>query len=175
MATEVKVNKSEDLCTTCQEEIGDDQEAIQCDICERREHRLCIKACHRPTAEYCVHHHPRQVFTCSHCRCKGTLTCRLQQSEAALESAHVQIKMYDRLLEDKQRQIDQVTVEYDVLQLEKKQLYALLEEARQELRQIRLQVPGDISPEKPRLTETGVSTIITALMPLSRQQYSGGL
>ena len=51
--SEVEVNKpEEDLCTTCQEEIDDNQEAIQCDICERWEHRLCIKACHRPTTEF---------------------------------------------------------------------------------------------------------------------------
>ena len=29
----------EDLRTTCQEGVDDDHEAIQCDICERWEHR----------------------------------------------------------------------------------------------------------------------------------------
>ena len=118
--SEVEVNKpEEDLCTTCQEEIDDDQEAIQCDICERWEHRLCIKACHRPTTEFykvlCASPSKAIVFTCSQCRRKGALARRLQQSEAALDSARVQIEMYDRLLADQQQQTDRVTIERDVL------------------------------------------------------------
>ena len=49
----------------------------------------------------------------SHCRRKGTLVRRLQQAETALESARVQIDMYERLLSDKQQQLDCVISEHD--------------------------------------------------------------
>ena len=49
------------------------------------------------------------MFTCSLCRCKGTLARRLQQAEAVLDSTKVQLGMYKQLLDDKQRQIDRVT------------------------------------------------------------------
>jgi len=46
--------------------------------------------------------------------------------------------MYEQLLEDKQWQVDCVTVEQDVLQLKKTQLETLLEEAHQELSKVRV-------------------------------------
>ena len=88
--------------------------------------------------KYCVCHHLRQL--CSHACSAGArvplcVVCsnQRQQSETALESAQVQIEMYNRLLDDKQRQIDLVTVERDVLQLENQQLDTMLGEMRNEL------------------------------------------
>jgi len=42
--------------------------------------------------------------------------------ELALESTKVQLGVYEQLLEDKQWQVDHVTIEHDALQLEKTQL-----------------------------------------------------
>ena len=88
-----KVESASDLCSTCQKEVEEGHEALQCDICERWEHLLCIKVCHRPTTECynVLSASPSKalVFACSHCRHKGPLVRRLQQAETALESARV--------------------------------------------------------------------------------------
>ena len=58
-----------DLCSMCQEEVEEGHEALQCDICERWEHCLCIKVYHRPTTEcynvLCASPTKALVFMCS--------------------------------------------------------------------------------------------------------------
>ena len=41
----------EDACVTCGEEVKEDNEALQCDLCEVWEHLKCIKVCIRPSHE----------------------------------------------------------------------------------------------------------------------------
>ena len=115
---------TENPCSTCKKEVLDEEEALLCDICEWWEHFKCIKECDRPTAQ-CYNvltESPSKsiVFTCSRCRRKGTLARRLFQAEVALENTHVQRDVYERLLQEKQQQIDNVSMERDALQLEKK-------------------------------------------------------
>ena len=76
------------------------------------------------------------------------------------------------MLADQQRQTDRVTVERDVLQLEKKQLDGLLEEARRELEQIRLRAPSDVSPVELTLSEPRMA-ITSAAAVLTPPSYTG--
>ena len=75
---------------------------------------------------------------CSRCRHKGTLACRLFQAEAALKSMQVQRDVYERLLQEKQQQIDNVSMEHDALPLEKKELETRLEDARREIDSLKI-------------------------------------
>ena len=70
------------------------------------------------------------VFMCLMCRHKDTLSHRLFQAEVDLESMQKQRDVYERLLQKKQQQIDNLSMECDVLQLEKKKLAMHLEHAR---------------------------------------------
>ena len=96
----------ENLCSTCKEEVLDDQQALLCDICEWWEHAQCIKVCDRPTTPFykVLIESPCNliVFTCSWCRRKGALAHRLLPAEVALESTQTQRDVYERLLEEKQ-------------------------------------------------------------------------
>ena len=118
------------------------EETLLCDVCEWWEHLQCIKGCDRPTAQ-CYNvltESPSKsiVFICWRCRRKGTLTSRLFQAEVLLESTHLQRDVYERLLQERQQQIDNVSMERDALQLEKKELEIRLEDARQEIDSLKI-------------------------------------
>jgi len=64
----------EDRCVTCGQEVKEDDEALQCDLCEVWEHLTCIKLCDRPTND-CYAALSQSlckslVFTCTKCRRK---------------------------------------------------------------------------------------------------------
>ena len=162
------------MCSTCQKEVEEGHEALQCDIFERWEH-LCIKVCHRPTTEcynvLCTSPSKALVFTCSRCRHRGTLVRRLQQAETALESVRVQIDMYERLLSDKQQQLDRVISEREVLQLEKEQLNNLLQEARLKVDKFHLQREGEALFVKSK-ADNSISSKTRVLTPPSFTQPS---
>ena len=111
-----------------------DKQALQCNICECWEHLQCIKVCDRPTMQCynALTESPCKsiVFTCSRCRRKGTLVRRIFQSEVALESTQVQRDVYERLLREKQQQVNHVSEKRDALQIEKKDLEMRLGDAR---------------------------------------------
>jgi len=108
---------------------------------------------------------------------KGTLARRLYQAELALESTKVQMGVHEQLLKDKQRQVDRVTIERDVLQLEKTQLETLLEEARRELSKVRvkrLSKPAAMVSELEDVTGAGLWTTsaVAASMPYQSQAWT---
>ena len=136
MDTEAAVLLKENPCSTCKKEALDEEEALLCDICEWWEHLQCIKECDRPTTQcYNVLTESASksiVFICLRCRRKGTLARRLFQAEVALKSTHIQRYVYERLLQEKQQQIDNMSMECNALQLEKKELETCLEDTRRE-------------------------------------------
>ena len=101
---------NEDACVTCGEGVKEEDEALQCDLCEVWEHLRCIKVCNRPYYE-CYSVLIQSVskvllFVSTNCRCKGILVWRLLYAELVLESAQVQKGLYEQLLEVKHQQVD---------------------------------------------------------------------
>ena len=142
MDAEAAALLKENPCCTCRKEVLDEEQALLCDICEWWEHLKCIKECDRPTAQcYNVLTESASksiVFTCSRCRCKGTLVRRFFQAEVVLKSTHVQRDVYEWLLQEKQQQIDNVFMERDSLQLENKELEMCLEDTRREIDSLKI-------------------------------------
>ena len=118
MDVEAALLLKENPCSTCKKEVLDEEQALLCDICEWWEHLQCIKVCERPTIQ-CYNvltELPCKsiVFTCSRCRRKGTLARWLFHSEVALKSTQVQKDVYERLLQEKQQQVDHVFMDKSI-------------------------------------------------------------
>ena len=129
-------------CTTCQVEVRDHDQALQCELCEQWEHVECIKVCDRPSLELytvlSVSSSKAIVFTCTSCRRKGTLARRLAEAEITLSGLHTQINVFQQLLHERQQLLHErqqlvgcMTSERDGLQLENAELRQQLAEARE--------------------------------------------
>ena len=99
-----------DQCTRCEVEVGDDVEALQCDLCSGWEHRRCIRECNRPSDELYAaltkSHCKCTLFICSKCRRKGDVARRPFQLEKASERANEQFQAAERLLHERQVLVD---------------------------------------------------------------------
>ena len=100
-------------CTTCQEEVQDHDQALQCELCEQWEHVECIKVCDRPSEELytvlSVASSKAIMFTCTSCRRKGTLARCLAEAEITLSILHTQLSVYEQLLRERQQLVNCIT------------------------------------------------------------------
>ena len=121
-------------CSTCHQEVEADDAALLCEVCEQWEHIECIRVCDRPSLELytilSVSSSKALVFTCTACRRKGTLARQLAEAHITLSSMHTQLGIYERLLKERQRLVENLATEKDALQLENLSLHEQVEEAR---------------------------------------------
>jgi len=89
----------EDTCVTCGEEVKEEYEALQCDLCEVWEQLNCIKVCDRPSHQCYVALAQSicksPVFNCMKYRRKGTLVRQLLHVEVMPESIQIQRNLYE--------------------------------------------------------------------------------
>jgi len=75
----------ENSCVICSNEVGVEDKALICDLCERWEHMECIQLSDQPTealyAELVRCRTRSLIFTCTKCRTKGSMVKRLVESE----------------------------------------------------------------------------------------------
>jgi len=92
--------KLTDQCITCEVDVKNEDQALQCDLCEGWEH-IRLRLCDRPS-QACYDALTQTpckslLFTCSWCKRKGTLARHLMHAEFTLNSAQVQKECYKQL------------------------------------------------------------------------------
>ena len=113
-------------CSVCNEEVHDEDKALNCDLCDTWEHQDCIRQADRLSEElyHSITHCNNKsiVIVCTACRHKGSLGKRLLKYE--LESARVneQLLASERLLEERQRTIERLLEDKRVLLSERDKL-----------------------------------------------------
>ena len=128
-------------CITCGVDVKDEDQALQCDLCEGWEHINCIRMCDRPS-QACYNALTQTpckslLFTCSRCKRKGTLARCLMHAQLTFDSAQVQKGLYEQLLADKTKEAERLSYEREALQLERKCLEDRLEDVRSQLEEAR--------------------------------------
>ena len=117
-------------CTGCEVEVGDDVEALQCDLCSGWEHKQYIRECDRPSVQLydALTSSPCKsiLFVCSKCRCSGDVAHRLFQLENARDRANNNCQVAERLLRERQTLVDVLQVDKDALQKEVIRLQTLV-------------------------------------------------
>ena len=119
----------ENSCVTCSKEVGVEDRAMMCDLCEKWEHVECIRLGDRPTeALYTelVRCRTRSlVFLCTICRMKGSVMKRLVECEyqcartndERLASAR-QLELAHQQIAALKTELNQLTVERDELRVQ---------------------------------------------------------
>ena len=173
--------KLTDQCITCGVDVKDEDQALQCDLCEGWEHINCIRMCDRPS-QACYDALTQTpckllLFTCSRCKRKGTLAWRLIHAELTLDSAQVQKGLYEQLLADKTKEAERLSYEREALQLERRCLEDRLEDVRSQLEEARhelcvLRIGS--TTERTAVTSSEVEMKRVYTPPLVSTLYSSG-
>jgi len=138
-------------CTTCQVEVRDHDQALQCELYEQWEHVECIKVCDRPSLELytvlSVLLSNAIVFTCT----SRVPSRHLAEAEITLSSLHTQINVYQQLLHKCQQLLHEcqqlvgcMTSERDglqLLQLENAELWEQLAKVCELIAELRAKQP----------------------------------
>ena len=114
------------LCSVCNEEVHNDDKALNCDLCETWEHQHCVRQADRLSEELyhniTVCNSKSIVFVCTACRHKGSLGKRLLKYEIECARANEQLLASERLLEERQRTIERLLEDKQVLMRDKNKL-----------------------------------------------------
>ena len=116
----------ENSCVTCSNEVGVEDKALMCDLCEKWEHVECIRLSDRPTealyAELVRCRTRSLIFTCTKCRTKGSVVKRLVESEYQCARATDERLASARQLELAHKQIAALDIELKQLRAERDEL-----------------------------------------------------
>ena len=78
-------------CVVCKDEVGDDDKALECDLCEKWEHVTCVRAVDRPQEamyQALIDNRSKAImYVCSQCRKYGSVSKRLLKYDCELERA----------------------------------------------------------------------------------------
>ena len=114
------------LCPVCNEEVDNDNKALNCDLCDTWEHQDCVRQADHPSEELyrsiALCNSKSIVFMCTACRHKGSLGKRLLKYELGSACANEQMLASKRLLEERQRTIERLLEDKQVLLSEKNKL-----------------------------------------------------
>ena len=119
----------ENSCVTCSKDVGVEDQALMCDLCEKWEHVECIRLSDRPTeALYTelVRCRTRSLIVlCTKCRTNGSIMKRLVECEYQCARANDERLASARQLELAHQQIaelsqeaKQLTIKRDVLRIQ---------------------------------------------------------
>ena len=97
-------------CSTCGENVGNDEKALQCDLCDTWEHQRCVRETERLSDELyeCITTCSSKsiMYVCTPCRNKGSLSNRVMRLELECARANEQRLASERLLEERRLRVD---------------------------------------------------------------------
>ena len=89
-----RTDATKDVCETCGLEVEAQQASIECDICEKREHVECVRQPDRIEsslyAALIASPSMALLYSCTTCRCKGSIVKQLYKLQSELAVAHEQ-------------------------------------------------------------------------------------
>lgn len=113
-------------CSVCNEEVKNEDKALNCDLCDTWEHQDCVRQADRLSEELYQNitlcNSRSIVFVCTACRQRGSLGKRLLKYELESARANEQLLASERLLEERQRTIERLLEDKRVLLSEKTKL-----------------------------------------------------
>jgi len=105
-----RMTASGNSCSTCGDEVKNDDRALQCEICDMWEHQYCVREEDRLTEDLyksiTICSSKSIVYACRTCRDKGSLGKRLFKLELECTRVNEQRLASKSLPEERQRMID---------------------------------------------------------------------
>ena len=102
-------------CSVCNEEVHNEDKALNCNVCDTWEHQDCIRQADRLSEELyqsiTLCNSKSILFVCTACRQKGSLGKRLLKYELESARANKQLLASKRLLKEQQRTIEHFLLE----------------------------------------------------------------
>ena len=121
-------------CVVCKKNIEDEQQALQCDLCNQWEHVSCVRPVDRPSKamyEALTENRSKAIlYVCPHCQKQGSVSKRLCKFELKCEHACKKRLASAYALDKGRDQLQRAEVRYKEekshIQQEITELYALL-------------------------------------------------
>ena len=125
----------ENRCVSCKEEVGEEDKAVECDLCDQWEHMLCVRSADRPTEsmyQALMENRSKAIlYICTQCRKRGSIAKRLCKhdleyeraceerlaSARALNEAREQMQRAGAHHQERSRMQQQITELHDLLRM----------------------------------------------------------
>ena len=132
-------------CVVCKKDVGNDDKAFQCEVCEEWEHVDCIRECERPDSSLydCLVRCRTKClsFICTRCRKKGSLVKQFMKFEYELAKAHDEQLASARQLEEAEARAQQSELTVGKLEYERDELQAEVKKLYEQLTKVQLDSP----------------------------------
>ena len=78
-------------CVSCKKDVEDEESAIECDLCDKWEHILCVRSAERPTESMyqalMANRSKAILYICTQCRKRGSISKRPCKHDMEYECA----------------------------------------------------------------------------------------